>query len=462
MPRNLTVIIFIFLVILIPSTKVFGTWPEDSSTNVPICTADGTQEHPRITTDGAGGAIIVWQDMSPSSSDVYAQRIDARGQVRWTENGVAICLENGDQWFPNLVSDGAGGTIIAWWDKRVGFTETDIYAQRVDENGQIQWKPGGIPICKVPGVQQDFDIISDGKGGAIIAWQDYRAKTDSPDIYAQRVNSSGKALWTMDGIIVSKEKGEQIYPNLTSDGTGGAIIAWHDGRNGNDDIYAQHINASGKPVWKENGIPICTATGNQLYATTTSDDAGGSIIIWMDERSGEGWDVYAQRVDAEGKTIWQENGIPICTMKGDQYDYTIVDDGKGEAFITWRDQRNVEEWDIYAQKVDAEGNAKWKKDGIPVCDAPKNQYNPNIVSDGADGVIIAWWDERDVSADIYAQRIDENGKFLWVKNGAAICTVEGGQQDPYPVNSGVGSAIITWWDKRRVDADIYVQRVLSE
>jgi len=452
----------IIFIISIPSARVFGAWPEDPSVDLPICIADGTQEHPRITTDGASGAIIVWQDMSASSSDIYAQRVDARGQVRWTKDGVAICLENGDQWFPNIVTDGTGGAIMAWWDKRAGFVETDIYVQRVDADGKIQWKPGGVPICKSPGAQKDFDIISDGKGGAIIAWQDYRDSNEAPDIYAQRVNSKGEMQWTANGVVVSKEVNEQIYPSITSDGKNGAIISWYDGRSGNYDIYAQRIDADGRSLWKVNGIPICVSSGNQTFPEITSDGSGGAITVWMDERSGEGWDVYAQRVDSEGKVSWQTDGVPICLMKGDQYDYSIVGDGQGGAFITWRDQRNNEEWDIYVQIVDATGNVKLAKDGIPICDASKNQYHPTMVNDGADGVIITWWDERGSGADIYAQRVDANGKFIWVKNGAAICTAEGGQQDPYPVNSGIGSAIITWWDKRRIDADIYVQRVLSE
>jgi hypothetical protein len=452
--------VLIIFMILIPSVKVFGVWPEDSNINIPICTADGIQEHPRITTDGASGAIIVWQDMS-TSSDVYAQRIDARGRVRWTKDGVAICIESGDQWFPNLVYDGTGGAIIAWWDKRAGFAETDIYAQRIDIDGKIQWKPGGIPICKAPGPQQEFDIISDGKDGAIITWHDYRDSYEVPNIYAQRVNAKGEMLWTTDGVVVSKEAQEQVYPNLTTDGANGAIITWHDGRNGNPDIYAQHIDANGRQVWKKNGVPICIAPGSQMYPAIASDGNGGAVITWMDDRSGKDWDVYVQRVNSEGEAVWQSDCIPICTMKGDQYDYSIVGDEKGGVFITWRDQRN-KEWDIYAQKIDDEGNIKLAKDGISVCNAPGSQYNPNMVTDDAGGVILTWWDERDVIADIYAQRLDINGKFLWVKNGTAICTAEGGQQDPYPVNSGVGSAIITWWDKRRVDSDIYAQRVLSE
>ncbi|MFC1717308.1 hypothetical protein ACFL6S_26850, partial [Candidatus Poribacteria bacterium] len=136
-------------------------------------------------------------------------------------------------------------------------------------------------------------------------------------------------------------------------------------------------------------------------------------------------------------------------------------DGAGGAFITWYDQRTGT-WDIYAQKLDAAGNAQWPEDGLPVCIEPNDQYNPNIVSDGVDGVIITWWDKRDIYSDIYAQRIDINGKMSWGDGGTAICTAGGRQQDPYPVSSGVGGAIITWWDMRRIDADVYAQRIISE
>ena len=439
----------------------FGAWTNDPTVNVPICTADGIQEHPRITTDGATGAIIVWQDMSPNSSDIYAQRIDARGQIRWTKDGVAICLEQGDQWFPNLVPDGEGGAIIAWWDKRAGFTEMDIYAQRIDAEGQILWKPGGVPVCNVPGAQQELDIISDGKGGAIMAWHDYRGKTDAPDVYIQRINSKGQAVWTQGGVAVAKAINGQIYPNIANDGLGGVYITWHDTRSDSGDIYAQRVDSNGKPQWQENGIPISITQGGQLYPAIASDSSGGVVITWMDDRNGQNWDVYAQYINSEGKTLWQENGFPICTAKGDQYDYCILSNDKDNMFIVWRDQRTGE-WDIYAQKIDYEGNIKWAKNGVPICDEKKDQYNPNVVTDGVNGVIIVWWDERDTTADIYAQRVNTDGKFLWAKSGVTISIAQGGQQDAYPVSSGIGSAIITWWDKRRVDADIYAQRVFSE
>ena len=461
------------LVISMRPGVVFGAWPDDPETNVAVCTARGTQEHPRIASDGAAGAIVVWQDISSSFPDIYAQRVDARGIIRWTKDGVAICLEKDEQWLPNLVYDAAGGAIIAWWDKRSG--NMDIYAQRVNGDGEVQWQSGGVPICAARSYQQEFDITADGEGGAIIAWHDYRAGSGAPDIYVQRINAKGETQWERDGIVVTQRVSYQGYPSIVSDGTGGAIIVWHDWREGNGDIYAQRVDAMGRTLWQEHGVTVCRIPEHQWYAATTTDGEGGAIIAWMDHRyaendqliartdhrNGSGWDVYAQRLDPQGKPQWQINGVPVCLAQGDQYDYSILGDDAGGAFITWHDQRDGH-WDIYAQKLDASGNAEWVENGLPVCAEPNDQYNPNMAGDGADGVIITWWDKRDVYADVYAQRIDAAGNFLWIEGGAAISIASGSQQDPYPVNSGVGSAIIAWWDKRKVDADIYVQRVISE
>jgi predicted lipoprotein with Yx(FWY)xxD motif len=465
----------VFFIMPMRPGEALGAWPDDPETNVPICTAQGTQEHPRIATDGASGAIIVWQDISSSSSDIYAQRVDARGIVRWTKDGVAICLEKGEQWHPNLVYDGAGGVIMAWWDKRGGYAEMDIYAQRINGDGEVQWQPGGVPICTAPKFQQELDITADGEGGAIITWHDYRSESNAPYIYAQRINAEGKSLWEHDGVLVAGQVGYQKYPTLASDGAGGAIVAWEDWRDGKGDIYMQRVGANGQTLWQENGLPMCKMPERQWRPNIIAGGKGGAIIVWMDHRndeedaiisradyrSGIGWDIYAQRVDAQGNPQWQVNGIPVCLALGDQYDYSIVGDGADGAFITWHDQRSGK-WDIYAQRLDGSGNAKWTKDGLPVCTEPQDQYNPSIVSDGVDGVIITWWDKREVYGDIYAQRIDAGGNLLWVEGGAAICIAGDNQQDPRPINSGVGSAIITWWDKRKVDADIYVQRVFSE
>ena len=58
-----------------------AAWPTDPLVNVPLCTATGDQQYPAIVADGAGGAIVTWNDDRSGSWDIYAQLISATGQL---------------------------------------------------------------------------------------------------------------------------------------------------------------------------------------------------------------------------------------------------------------------------------------------------------------------------------------------------------------------------------------------
>ena len=76
----------------------------------------------------------------------------------WDDNGTAICTEAGDhQEKPLLCSDGAGGAIIIWQDQRTGVTSV-IFAQKVDYLGNVQWATNGEVICTASPSQMDPQI----------------------------------------------------------------------------------------------------------------------------------------------------------------------------------------------------------------------------------------------------------------------------------------------------------------
>ena len=379
-------------------------WTADG---VAVCTASDSQYRPQICSDGAGGAIITWQDRrSGSNDDIYAQRINSSGNVQWAADGVAISTAGYTQWYPQICNDGAGGAIITWWDRRSGL-DYDIYAQKIDSSGNVQWAADGIAICTASGNQYDPQICSDGAGGAIITWQDYRSGSGA-DIYAQKIDSSGNVQWTADGVAVCTASDSQYRPQICSDGAGGAIITWDDYRSGsNDDIYAQRINSSGNVQWTSNGVAICTASNSQEYPKICDDGAGGAIITWYDYRSGSNYDIYAQRIDSSGNVQWTADGVGICTASYKQYMPEICSVGVGGAIITWYDNRSGSGYDIYAQEINSSGNVQWTADGVAICTASNSQEYPKICDDGAGGAIITWYDYRSGSNyDIYAQKID--------------------------------------------------------
>jgi len=190
----------------------------------PVCTVFGRQEYPCVASDCQGGIIVVWQDQRNGNGDIYAQRVSSNGDTLWKRDGAVICAASADQWYPEIVSDSAGGGIIAWWDYRGG--KWELYAQRVNSDGIPQWSPDGNLVCSeigwtgsVPGMSQ---VVSDGYGGAIIVWCDNR--NSNPDIYAQRLDPGGHAVWSAGGVAICTAMGDQFLFQVVADVRGGAFL----------------------------------------------------------------------------------------------------------------------------------------------------------------------------------------------------------------------------------------------
>src|SRR5678816_501231 len=148
----------------------------------------------------------------------------------------------------------------------------------------------------------------------------------NPDIYAARFNSNGVALWTTDGVPICVQLFTQFTPRIVSDNNGGAIISWQDQRSGGSfDVYAQRINSAGVTQWTANGVAVVSGSGNQAAPVVASDGTGGAIIAWYDDRTPvTGQDLYVQRVNASGVTQWTLNGVLVCNAAGDQVNPQIV------------------------------------------------------------------------------------------------------------------------------------------
>jgi hypothetical protein len=454
------------LLLSLGTSYIRAQWIDDGN---PVCTAGDNQLDPEMVSDGMGGAILTWRDYRSGGWNIHAQRIDADGSIHagWPADGVAICKARGDQWYPQIASDNAGGALIAWRDERGG--TFDIYAQRIDGDGGIHsgWAVNGNPVCIEFYEQYDPQITSDGAGGAYITWPDDR--NGSFDIYIQRIDGDGlfHAGWPIMGVAACTAAGGQYVPQIVSDGTGGAIITWQDARTGgSDDIYVQRIDGDGgiHAGWPADGIAVCAAGRIQWGPHLVSDGASGAMITWHDYRSGGNADVYAQRVDGDGgiHAGWPTDGAAVCTATDWQGSPRIVLDGAGGAMITWSDYRGGN-GDIYAQQIDGDGSvhAGWPVDGVAICSAAGDQYGPQIVTDGAGGAIITWPDRRSGSLDIYAQRLDGDGgvHIGWQVDGEAVCTAAEEQGDPRLISDGAGGAIVTWHDSRSGSADIYALKL---
>ena len=440
-------------------------WSTDPHINNPVCTLESNQEKTAIASDGRGGAYIVWVDGRVSGPDIYAQRIDATGALKWDVNGIPVCDANDYQESPAIIPDGIGGVIITWADFRNGI-DYDIYAQHVDGNGLMLWGKNGKIIHVGKGDQTHPIISTDGSGGAIIAWLDQSLLvTRDFTIETQRIDASGQILWGNSGasVFLTDTVGTKSNPVIIADGSGGAIVSWTDFRsyyNGNTatDIYAQRVDRNGAIKWGHDGAIVCKAAQFEDFSAMTTDGRGGAIITWQDNRNDADQNIYAQRINAAGATQWITNGIVICEAVKDQTYPVIVSDQSGGTIIAWNDLRNFGGSEIYAQRINGNGITQWTGNGFYVSEG--DSKSAALISDGKGGAIVAYESYNNSTSDIYATHIDNSPKIVWT---SVISNADWSQKIPILVSDNSGGAILTWEDYRtNVNIDIYAQHLKAD
>jgi hypothetical protein len=440
--------VLVFIVLFsVCSNTANAQW---QTTGVPVCTFSRPQSYSTIVTDENGDAIITWTDVRNATIYwVYSAKLDVDGYCQFgCVTGTCIYCNLHCNWGPPVL-DGAGGAIYpySYYSSWPG----DGVAKRKNGSGITQWE---ADISTSAGSQGYVCAVADGAGGAICIWEDTRGV--DIDIYSQRVDHDGNVLWSAGGDTVVMHTGHQRLVTAVSDNEGGAVVIWRDYRNGNADIFAQRIDADGDILWDTGGEAICTDPSDQMGIVASTDGGRGAVIVWHDDRNGD-LDIFGQRIDSNAYLHWVIDGTGVCTAAGDQelasiHTWTIY------AFIAWTDERNGN-GDIYAQRYNMDGIRLWAYNGRPICTDINDQRGPEVTTDEASGAIISWTDYRFPSRSVHAQRVNSVGDALWEEDGVFV--VYGWDADIAPDRDH--GAILSY-TKEGLDAwdDIYAQRLFSD
>ena len=417
---------------------------------IPLCAAAGNQLSPVIVSDGAGGAIVAWHDARPTvavGGVIFAARVDASGTPLWAADGVAMSV-GGDPNPPVMVSDGAGGAFLAF-----GGGGSQPRAQRVNAAGVPQWGADGVVLSSEKSASA-LAIARDigGVGGVFVVWQVDNGGGGTPDIFAQKLSAAGTPLWAAGGqAIAASSMLSFTLPSAVSDGAGGVVIAFLTSAGG---ARIQGFHSNGTSAWPQ--AQLSTAA-NANAPAIDSDGAGGAVVSWCN-----GTGTYGQRLSSAGTYLWSGNstGIQLATT-GNRV--SILGDGAGGATMAWEDLRDGNN-NIYAQRATAAGVMLWPANGAQVCFFSRDQLAPHLVPDAGTGAIIVWDDLRtspSSGADIYAVRVDATSAPLWTPNGLPLCTAPSDQEVPAIASDGAGGAFVAWQDARlgKLNYDVYLQRV---
>jgi hypothetical protein len=434
--------------------------------------APQVQSAPQAASDGHGGAYVVWLDNRAGNTDLYAQHVTSSGTIAggWAADGNAVCADPSTQGPPRIVADGQGNAYVAWHDSRGSF---DVFVQKLLPGGVAPgWPASGLAVCGAANAQINPVLIADA-AGALVAWSDTRGASE--DVYVQHVLAAGTVdpSWPVNGAILAGANQQQAFPSIVSDGAGGAIVVWEDGRNGGAittqlDIYAGHMKSTGAAdsTWGNNGALVCLSPGfDQGKPIAVPVPGGGAIFVWLDRRNGDG-DLYARRIAGDGTfpAGWPADGNEVAHVVGEQTAPVAIADGSGGVIVAWQDGRDTSSFptntDVFAVRLLGNGAraAGWAANGNDLSVQPDRQDAPAMCSDGLGGALIAWKDGRP-GAEIYAQHVQPDGSRAagWAADGLPLCTAVEQQVAPTLVSDGAFGGVCAWEDYRNSIAthDIY-------
>lgn len=284
------------------------------------------------TVDRFGNSVYLSFQYQGQKKSIKHQLITRNGSMPWGSTAKNVTALKGSQINPQTVV--IDSLIYLSWTNEVN-SDKDIYIQKFDKNGKALWKKDGVPVIRLHGDQFGQKIISDNNHNLIIAWIDRRVDSVYGNIYAQKVDLNGNLMWdSLSVVLGSFYNSQKSYLNLVPDGSGGAIAVFKENREGAGEIFAQKIFNTG--TYASQVLGFSASQENEKIRLTwyaANESPGVFYEIERAEQSDTGmvnWNHIAKISARNQKNVTLYEFYDIPAVNGTLY-YRIIQKDGGKA-----------------------------------------------------------------------------------------------------------------------------------
>ncbi len=156
------------------------------------------------------------------------------------------------------------------------------------------------------------------------------------------------------------------------------------------------------------GISISTNVAEH-YTPRVGSNGSNYLVVWAEAQSTNAWDIHGARVTTEGAVL-DPTGIVISGEAREQYAPDVASNGS-DYFVVWTDYRSGGNNDIYGARVSGAGEVL-DPSGLALCTATAQEYSPKVAFDGTN-YVAAWADYRYGSSwDVFATQVTSAGRVV--------------------------------------------------
>ncbi|MCF7920207.1 MAG: T9SS type A sorting domain-containing protein [Candidatus Cloacimonetes bacterium] len=411
----------LFLAMLLTFTLLSAQWSTDPAFNNQISYLGGDQTIPKTAQLPDGSCYFGWWSNATGNYNMRLQYLDPDGNEVWEQNGILVSDHTQMTWLTDwdMTIDLEGNAIMAINDIRVSADDLDIIAYKISPEGEFIWGADGINLSN-GGFNAAPKVTVTANNYCIYAW------ADDTMIRLMSISPEGNPAWEQPVII--NEPDTSNWPQLipADDGSEGNFLLKYFVNTGpywapNRAVYMQKYSAAGTPIWDAPAV-ISDAYGISAWTqnfSVTSDGNGGAIIAWHDDRFSENTSrAYVQHITTEGAAVFTD-GILVADHAPNQmyYPSAIYQPETELIYVYWREtdagQNNA---GIYGQKINADGELLYTNSGIII--SPIQATGGTIIGlrPCFEDVIVVYtlypWGNFSQER-ILAERIDPEGELVW-------------------------------------------------
>lgn len=407
-----------------------------------------------ICVDQEDNALICFQDIRLGYNSIFVYKVSQQGEQLWAENGLSLSINASmdyPDYTPVLLNTSDNDTFVAW--QHQGSPAT-IAIQNISSNGQIAWQDGLIMTAGI-GENCNWPQLLESENGDVLM----KYYVDSGPFYSPnrilkvaRYSAEGELIWDQ---TISDALGIAAWTQVIGfapDGSGGAVLSWHDDRDMNsiNQAYFARITASGEITTPENGAAISSTTGYQhFYPWVDCDPELQEARVAMRVTSADqnNYGAIFQRLDYSGNRLISDAGYILQELSG--FDHNPIYAKNMRARFHYLYSRfnstspNVEHIHSSHNEIPGLYDA-WNTGGVATAESAKLHYS--FASHLEDWVIMGYEDDSG-DRDIYAMRYWYNGNVGECKDGPQNVTAE------FIHPSGV---LIEWDTPAFSDPDSYI------
>lgn len=262
-------------------------------------------------------------------------------------------------------------------------------------------------------------VIEDGNGGYYSFWMDDRSSVNKKEIYGQHSDANGFPLWTVNGKLIVSPTIKNVIDFRCVSVSGGIAITWLMRSNSpGDSLMCKKIDSNGNDVWaqptlisKNNSTSILgtDVSGFNIFANDSGVTITHSVVFF----GGAGGFTF-NRVDAAGNLRWPLLQFLPSNLPG--YDYRTCSDGQNGFYVL--SKGNGIGSGMYINHFNLQGARAWVN-SKEVTGNSANGFRGNIsmMVDQLQNFYVVW---GSAGYDIFASKLTPQGNFAWSINQKRI------------------------------------------